>query len=61
MSTRVYPSEQAILRHDSNPPCYHFLFTVCTDTEVQSFFWNPVLGIRRAGGWFACEVVNKTH
>jgi hypothetical protein len=46
---------EAILRHYTNPPCYHFQFTRTINGEVYSFFWNAVLGIRPAGGFFASE------
>lgn len=48
------------LRSDSlnsqSPPCYHFLFTRIESGEKQAYFWNAILGIRRAGFWFPSEV-----
>lgn len=40
-----------ILRYEVNPPAYHYLFH--KDGEV--YFWNAILGIRKAGDFFPSE------
>ena len=48
----VHPShETAVMRYESSPAAYHFLFMRGED----AYFWNAILGIRKAGGWFDAE------
>lgn len=49
-------SNEAVLRHETNPPCYQFLFWKQVGEEYKVYFWNAILGIREAGHWFASEV-----